>query len=292
VWPLVETKVRQTDVPGEWTAATQPIPSKPPGFDVQGLTENDLIDFTPALRAEALKAIEAFTFGPIYTPGTLVTPTNRGTVVLPGLGGGANWQSGAADSETGFVYVGSATNPGVIGLTRNTNPEQTGIDSDYTFGGGLPQIQGLRILKPPYGRITAYNMNRGEIAWQIPNGDTPENVKAVAAKLGITIPRTGKPSQTGIMVTRTLLFAAEGSGGDPILHAYDKATGADLAQIPLPGPGVSLPMTYMHDNRQFVVIGARGGAGAGAQLVAFALPQAAAGGRGGRGGRGRGGPPQ
>jgi quinoprotein glucose dehydrogenase len=191
------------------------------------------------------------------------------------------------------VYVGSATNPGVIGLTKNTDPATSGVDSDYTYGGNLPTIQGLRILKPPYGRITAYNMNRGEIAWQVPNGDTPENVKAIAAKLGITIPRTGKPSQTGIMVTRTLLFAGEGSGGDALLHAYDKATGADLAQIEVPGPIVNLPMTYLHQNRQYIIVGARGGANAGAQLVAFALPPAApAGGRGGRGRRGGRGAPQ
>ncbi len=184
-------------------------------------------------------------------------------------------------------------NPGVIGLTKNTDPATTGIDSDYTFGGGLPSIQGLRILKPPYGRITAYNMNKGEIAWQIPNGDTPQNFKDAAAKLGITIPKTGSPSQAGLLVTKTLLFAGEGSGGHPIFHAYDKATGADVWQTPMPGPQVSLPMTYMHNNRQFIILGVRGRAstaenpGFGAQLVAYALPPPPAeGGRGGRGGRG------
>jgi quinoprotein glucose dehydrogenase len=234
VWPLVETKVPQTDVPGEWTAATQPIPSKPPGFDVQGLVpERDLIDFTPELRAQALKELQRFKYGPIYTPGSLAVPGSHvGTVVLPGLGGGANWQSGAGDPETGFIYVGSATNPGVIGLTKNADPKTTGIDSDYTFGGALPSIQGLRMIKPPYGRITAYDMNRGEIAWQIPNGDTPQQFKDAAAKLGITIPKTGSPSQAGLLVTRTLLFAGEGSGGAAILHAYDKATGAEIWQTP------------------------------------------------------------
>jgi quinoprotein glucose dehydrogenase len=297
VWPLVETKVPQTDVPGEWTSPTQPIPSKPPGFDVQGLTENDLIDFTPQLRAEAKKAIEQFKYGPIYTPGSLAIPgKNVGTVVLPGLGGGANWQSGAADPETGFVYVGSATNPGVIGLTKNADPATSGIDSDYLYGGNLPSIQGFRIIKPPYGRITAYDMNKGEIAWQIPNGDTPEAVKNNAAKLGITIPRTGSPSQAGLLVTKTLLFAGEGSGGAPIFHAYDKATGADVWQTPMPGPQVSLPMSYLHNGRQYIIIGARGSAGAngnpgyGAQLIAYALPAPAAEGRGGRGGRGGGAP--
>jgi quinoprotein glucose dehydrogenase len=299
VWPLVETKVIQTDVAGEWTAPTQPIPSKPPGFDVQGLTENDLIDFTPELRAEAKKAIQQFKYGPIYTPGSLVVPgKNVGTVVLPGLGGGANWQSGGADPETGFVYVGSTTSPGVIGLTKNTDPATTRIDSDYTFGGNLPSIQGLRILKPPYGRITAYDMNKGEIVWQIPNGDTPQNVKNVAAKLGITIPKTGNPSQAAVLITKTLLFAGEGSAGYPMLHAYDKATGAEIWQTTMPGVQSSLPMSYLHNNRQFIVMGVRGSAaqggnpGFGAQLIAYALPLPPAeggGGRGGRGGGGRGG---
>jgi quinoprotein glucose dehydrogenase len=152
----------------------------------------------------------------------------------------------------------------------------------------------LRILKPPYGRITAYDMNKGEIAWQIPNGDTPQNVKDAASKLGITIPRTGNPSYAALLVTKTLLFAGEGSGGAPIFHAYDKATGAEIWQAPMPGVQGSLPMTYLHNNRQFVVIGVRGRAatadtpGYGAQLVAFALPPppGEGGGRGGRGGRG------
>ena len=112
---------------------------------------------------------------------------------MPGLGGGANWQSGAADPETGFVYVGSSTSPGVIGMNQNNDPDRDGVDSDYTIGGGLPSVQGLRIVKPPYGRITAYNMNKGEIAWQIPNGDTPADVKNNPALQGITHPEDRQP---------------------------------------------------------------------------------------------------
>jgi quinoprotein glucose dehydrogenase len=294
VWPLVERPVPQTDLPGEWTAKTQPFPSKPPAFDLQGLTHDDLIDFTPELRAEAIKAIEQFRIGPIYTPPSLVVDgKNRGTIVVPGLGGGANWQSGAADPETGFVYVGSTTSPSVVGMNRNTDPKTSGVDSDYLMAGGLPTVRGLRIFKPPYGRITAYDMNKGEIAWQIPNGDTPQNVKDNPALKGLPIPKTGSASQAGLLVTKTLLFAGEGSGGHAIFHAYDKATGAEIWQAPLPGVQVSLPMTYMHDNRQFIVLGVRGSQTAsppyGAQLVAFALPPPTPpGGRGGRGG-GRGG---
>jgi len=291
VFGWTEKPVPQTDVPKEWTSPTQPFPNKPPAFDVQGITIDDLIDFTPELRAEAIEAIKNYRIGPIYTPGSLVVPNgNRGTIVVPGLGGGANWPGGAADPETGFVYVGSTTSPGVIGLTPNTDPKASGVDADYTFGGTLPTVRGLRLLKPPYGRITAYDMNRGEIAWQIPNGDTPPSVKNNPALKGLTIPRTGSPSQAGLLVTRTLLFAGEGPGGQAVFHAYDKATGEEIWQTSLPGPQVSLPMTYLHNGRQFIVVGARGTATSGAQLVAFALPQPDAGaGRGGRGGAPAGG---
>jgi len=286
VFGWTERPVPQTDVPKEWTAKTQPFPNKPPGFDQQGVTHDDLIDFTPALRAEAIKALEQYKIGPIYTPGTVVVEgKNKGTIVAPGLGGGANWPGGAADPETGFVYVGSTTTPGVIGLTPNTDQKASGVDTDYTFGGGLPMIQGLRLMKPPYGRITAYNMNKGEIAWQIPNGDTPPAVKNNPALKGLTIPKTGSPSQAGLLVTKTLLFAGEGAGGLAFFHAYDKATGAEIWQTPIPGPQTSLPMTYMHQGRQYVVVGVRGPTGTGAQLMAFALPREEPAGRGGRGGR-------
>ena len=288
VWPIEERPVIQTNLPGEWTSPTQPFPTKPPAFDLQGVTENDLIDFTPELRAEAIKAIANYRLGPIFTPPSMVVEGgHRGTIGAPGLGGGANWQSGGADPETGFVYVGSTTSPGVFGMAKN-NPEVTKVDADYVLQGGLPTVQGLRILKPPYGRITAYDMNKGEIAWQIPNGDTPPNVKNNPALKGLNIPKTGSPSQAGLLVTKTMLFAGEGSGGLPVFHAYDKATGAEIWQAPLPGPQVSLPMTYMYQGRQYIVLGVRGSATSGAQLVAFALPRQDAGGRGGRGGRGGG----
>jgi len=292
VWPMDERPVPQSDAPGEKTAKTQPFPSKPPAFDVQGISHDDLIDFTPELRAEAIKAIANYRIGPLYTPPSLVTPTNRGTIVVPGFGGGANWHSGAADPETGFVYVPSVTNPAVIGLNKN-DPAQTKLDSDYTMGGGAPQLGGLRLIKPPYGRITAYNMNKGDIAWMIPNGDTPPAIKDHERLKGLNIPRTGSPSQAGLLVTKTLLLAGEGPAGQAVFHAYDKATGAEIWQTPLPGPQVSLPMTYAHNGRQFVVMGVRGTANFGAQLVAFAFPQQPpAGGRGGRGQRGGGAGPE
>ena len=293
VWPIEERPVPQSDVPGEKTSRTQPFPTKPPAFDVQGVSHDNLIDFTPEMRAEAIKAIAPFKYGPMYTPPSVIVPNgNRGTLIAPGFGGGANWQSGAADPETGFVYVGSVTNPAVIGLNKN-DPAQTKIDADYTMGGGGPQLGGLRLFKPPYGRITAYDMNKGDIAWMIPNGDTPPAIRNHERLKGLNIGKTGSPSQAGLLVTKTLLLAGEGSGGQAVFHAYDKATGEEIWQAPLPGPQVSLPMTYMHNGRQFVVMGVRGTASSGAQLVAFAIPQQQPAGRGGRGGgRGAGGGPQ
>jgi quinoprotein glucose dehydrogenase len=288
VWPIEDRPVPQSDVPGEKTAATQPFPTKPPAFDIQGVRHEDLIDFTPELRAEAIKAIANYRIGPLYTPPSVAVPNgNRGTLVAPGFGGGANWHSGAADPETGFVYVPSLTNPAVIGLAPN-DPKQSGLDSDYTMSGGGPQLGGLRLMKPPYGRITAYDMNKGDIAWMIPNGDTPPAIKNHERLKGLNIPKTGSPSQAGLLVTKTLLLAGEGSAGQPIFHAYDKATGEEIWQTPLPGVQTGLPMTYMHQGRQFVVTAVRGTGNSGAQFVALALPPAQpAGGRGGRGG-GRG----
>jgi quinoprotein glucose dehydrogenase len=212
---------------------------------------------------------------------------NKGLISVPGFSGGANWYAGAADPETGFLYVPSVTSPTVIGLSKN-DPTETKVDADYVNAGTVPTVQNLPLLKPPYGRITAYDMNRGEIAWQVPNGDTPQWVKEHQALQGIAIPKTGNASHAGLMATKTLLIAGEGPGGNAVLHAYDKATGADLAQLPLPGPQTAPPMTYMHQGRQFIVIAVRGNAAAGfgAQLVAFALPRnSEAAGRGGGSGR-------
>ena len=303
IWPIEERPVPQTDAKGEWTSPTQPFPTKPPAFDVQGITPDDLINFTPALRQQALQVLEGYKYGPIYTPPPMATTgpgASKGLIQVPGLGGGANWQSGASDPETGFVYVGSATNPGTVLLNQNANPTATpGVgnppaccDSDYTMGGTAPQLpNGLRLLKPPYGRITAYDMSKGTIAWQIPNGDTPPIIKANLAAAGLTnVPPTGSPSQAGLLVTRNFLFAGEGAGGQPVFHAYDKKTGQSVWEAPMPaGPQTGLPMTYMHQGRQYVVLAARGPQGGGAQLVAWAIaPPAPAGGgqRGGRGSRG------
>jgi quinoprotein glucose dehydrogenase len=242
---------------------------------VQGISTNDLIDFTPELRAKAIEAIKSFRTGPLYTPGSLgrAPEGTRGTIVVPGFGGGANWESGAADPETGFVYVGSTTGPSVIALTTPQPNTQT---ATYVSGDGLPlpRIDGLPLMKPPYGRITAYDMNKGEIAWQIPNGDTPPAIRNNPVLQGLDIPRTGSPSRAGLLVTKTLLFAGEGWGGQPVFRAYDKSSGQIVAEIPIPaGAQASLPMTYMHQGRQYIAFMAGNAATqTPAQLVSFALP--------------------
>jgi quinoprotein glucose dehydrogenase len=297
VWPIPETPVKQTDVPGEWTSPTQPIPSKPPAFGQQSLKESDLIDFTPALRQEAVAALKAsnLRYGDIFMPGSLANAPDgtRGTVMFFG---GTNWWGGRADPETGFVYISSSPSAYVIALRPNTpapnaapaNPALPPFD--YVTGGGaaFPTLQGLSILKPPYGRITAYDMNKGTIAWQIANGDTPANVKSNPKLQGLNIPKTGSPRLVGLMVTKTLLFA--GDGTTPLLHAYDKKTGEDIAQIQMPGMQTGVPMTYVHQGRQFILVPVAANAATGtiAQLVAYALPLPAATGAGGRGGRGGG----
>jgi quinoprotein glucose dehydrogenase len=276
VWPWEERTVPQSDVPGEQTSPTQPFPSRPPPFDQHGITPEDLIDFTPALWSQALQAVEQFRLGPIYTPPSLGNADDgtRGTIVVPGFGGGANWEGGAADPETGFVYVGSATSPTAAALSP---PAEGTTNAAYNMGGGapLPRIEGLPLLKPPYGRITAYNMNTGEIAWVIPNGETPEDVLNNPALEGVEIEPTGIASRAGLLVTRTLLFAGEGSGGRPIFRAYDKATGEEIWRTDIPvGPQQSLPMTYMHEGRQYIVFtSGNGGDGVPARLLAWALPE-------------------
>jgi quinoprotein glucose dehydrogenase len=269
VWPIEERPVPKSDVPGEWTSPTQPFPTKPPAFDRQGLTPDDLVDFTPAIKQQALQTIESYRIGPIFTPPALQQAPDgtKGLIAVPGFTGGANWESGAADPETGYVYVGSQTLPTLVALARM---EQ--YTSDFVgAGGAVPQIEGFPLVKPPYGRITAYDMNRGDIAWQIVNGDTPPRIKNLAAEKGITLPRTGSSSRAGLLVTRTLLFGGEGWGGLPMFRAFDKQTGEIIWETQIPGVQTGLPMTYMHGGKQYIVFSAGDGQTP-AHLVAFTLP--------------------
>jgi quinoprotein glucose dehydrogenase len=183
------------------------------------------------------------------------------------------------------VYVGSVTRPFVAGVVKTDPPDPNKAAYTAGRGGQVPNVEDLPLLKPPYGRITAYDMNKGEIAWQVPNGGTPPAIKAALDKLGLTnVPPTGYPAQASFVVTKTLLLGGEGAAGRPILHAYDKATGENIAEIAMPGSQSAVPMSYMYQGRQFVLVSV-GGRPAG-QLVALSLPVSAAAtaGRGGRGG--------
>ena len=269
LWPLEERPVTESDVPGEWTSPTQRFPTRPAAFDRQGFSEDDLIDFTPEIRAAALESLHDLRIGPLYTPPSLLEADDgtRGTLILPHYGGGANWEGGAADPETGLLYVGSQTNPAVFAL----RPDPDFTDIRYVFASGpVPDPMGLPIVKPPWGRITAIDMNTGEHVWMVANGDTPDDVASNPALSGIEIPRTGKFSRAMLLVTKTLLIAGEGYGGDPVLRAHNKATGEILAEIELPGAVSGRPMTYMVDGRQYIVLTV--GRTGPAELVALALP--------------------
>ena len=293
VWPIEERPVPQSNVPGEQTAPTQPFPTRPAPFDRQGVSGDDLLDFTAELNAEARRIASEYRMGPLYTPPILAGDGGlRALLMLPHMTGGANWQGGAVDPETGILYVASVTNPTVAGLAND--PGRSTMD--YVQGRGnrrrgraaLEQPQGcgeigplgLPLIKPPWGRITAIDLNTGDHLWMVPNGDTPDCVKDHPALSGVEIPRTGKPERSGILATRTLLFAGEGAGvfatptwaGGPMFYAYDKQTGAVVWEFELPKNQSGIPMTYMVDGRQYIAmaISARGEP---AELVALALPR-------------------
>jgi quinoprotein glucose dehydrogenase len=270
IWPIVERSVPASDVPGERASPTQPFPTRPPPFDLQGLSVDDVVDFTPALRAEALEILERYRYGPIYTPPSVLEPdgSNLGTIMIPGALGAAAWEGGAVDPETGVLYVGSATTVTAAALA----PDSAASDMRYVQSqqAETPTVRGLPIVKPPYGRITAIDLKTGAHLWMIPNGDTPEGVRDHPALAGVDVPRTGKATRAGTLVTRTLLFAGEGWGGDPVLRAIDKATGEVLREIDLPGTQNGHPITYEVEGRQFIVLSV-GGRGMAPELVALAL---------------------
>jgi quinoprotein glucose dehydrogenase len=281
VWPIKERKVPQTDVPGEKTSPTQPYPTLPEPFEPQGLRVEDLIDFTPQIKAKALEIVSHYRYGPLYMPPSLVEGDKHlGTLIRPNLSGGANWQGAAVDPETGLLYVGSLSTVGPIGL--RPDPKISNMRYIGAYGEGFPQGSlggpfGLPLVKPPWGRITAINLNTGKHVWMVPNTDAPDWARNNPALKGVDLPRTGSFDQSGLLVTKTLLFAGEGSGlwraggGGTKLRAHDKATGAILHEFTLPANQSGVPMTYSVDGRQYLVVavGARGVPG---ELVALTLP--------------------
>ena len=269
VWPIEERPVPASNVPGEWTAPTQPFPTWPLAFDRQGVSEDDLIDFTPELRAEALAAIEPYTLGSMFTPPTVVVEDgHQGILNLPSATGGGNWEGGSYDPESGLLYVASYTNLYVFGLRPNPDVPEV----PYVFGGGVPpSIEGIPLVKPPWGRITAIDMNSGEHVWMAANGATPDNIANHPRLAGIDIPPTGRATRAMTLATSTLLFATDGWDGTPVLRALDKATGETIAEIELPGMSGGLPMSYETGGRQFIALPVAGENGG--ELIALALPQ-------------------
>ena len=287
VWPIEERPVEKGDVPGEWYSPTQPFVTKPPAYERQGVTVDDLIDFTPELRAEAIKIASMYKMGPIFTPPVVSKWEGpRGTLMIPEVTGGANWQGGSFDPETKRFYI--FTNVAITSLSlaqpeNNAsdmlyvrgiarNPDPTAKPAGPGGGGGL-NVRGLPLIKPPYATITAIDMNKGEQLWRIAHGETPDNVKNNPALKGIEIPRTGRPGRIGVLTTKTLLIAGEGGfatypeGRGAYLRAYDKATGADIGKIFMPAPQTGSPMTYMLNGTQYLAVAVSGPGYAGELLV-------------------------
>jgi quinoprotein glucose dehydrogenase len=312
IFPIEERPVPQSDVPGEKTSPTQPFPTRPPAYDHQGVTLDNLIDFTPELRAEALKIAARYKTGPIFTP----PPVSKTEGPIAGFrsSGGTNWPGGSFDPETHIAYIPSYTSMPILGLLPPPNKEfsdlpyvsgnvltgvryisgpgeNVGADAPPRTGPGGPTAttndgavnanaspQGLPLLKPPYGRITAINLDRGEIVWQVAHGETPDSVRNNPALKGVNVPRTGQSGAVGALVTKTLVIV-----GDPLattlpnrprgamLRAYDKATGREVGAVYMPAQQSGTPMTYELNGKQYIVVAISGGNYSG-EYLAFALP--------------------
>jgi glucose dehydrogenase len=280
VWPIEERPVPQSTVPGERTSPTQPIPARPAAWEIQGISETDLVDFSPAIRQRAVDAVKDFALGPLFMPAVeRGNPAGkRAAIMCPSTTGGTNVTGGAAmDPETGILYVASVKQCSALlvvpGRERdNGQPGRKGKTvSDWIKSNvGVPTVDGLPIVKPPYGRITAIDMNTGETLWWIPNGTTPSRIVTHALLRDVTVPNTGVSSHANVLVTKTLLLYGEGRAGAAMFHAVDKRTGKEIGSIQLPAPTNSVPMTYQHQGRQFIVV-AVGGAGVPAALVALSV---------------------
>jgi quinoprotein glucose dehydrogenase len=309
VWPFEEKRVEVGTVPGEWYSPTQPIPSKPPAYSRNGVSVEDLVDFTPEINERAKAIASKYHLGPVYTPpsqskmdGTL------GTMTVGTASGGTNWPGGSYDPETHMAYACNAcAEP--IGMVRAPKEisdmnyiagtageevkilrgpgENAGADSPMppkkrAGSGYVPlNVDGLPLLKPPYGTISAINLDKGEIVWQIAHGETPDVVRNYPALKGMNIPRTGQETYNiGTLVTKTLVIAGDGqittTAEHPrgaMLRAYDKKTGKEVGAVYMPAPQSGSPMTYMVNGKQYIVVAVSGGAYSG-EYIAYSLPSA------------------
>jgi quinoprotein glucose dehydrogenase len=286
VWPIEERAVEKGTVPREWYSPTQPFPTRPPSVERQGFLPEYVLDFTPELKAEGLALIDKYKIGPIYTP-----PIVRGEGGKHGLlfiPNGPNWPGGSFDPETGMLYIYSHTLVRVLSMVNDPKRSDMNYISDggaSEGGGGDLSVRGLPLIKPPYGRISAIDLNKGEIAWQIAHGETPDNIKNHPALKGLDIPRTGRPGGAGgssggigTLVTRTLVISGEGGtvrmpdgSRGAMLRAYDKKTGAEVGAVAMPGAQTGSPMTYMLGGKQYIVVASSSSIRPG-ELVAYRLP--------------------
>jgi quinoprotein glucose dehydrogenase len=314
IWPIPEQPVEKGSVPGEWYSPTQPIPSKPRAYSRNGVFLEDLIDFTPALHDAALTLVAKYKLGPVYTPPVVSKVGGPlATLTLGTASGGTNWPGASYDPETHTVYayacnacvtpIGLVPSPkeisdmnyiaGTAGqeVVFRTGPgENAGADSPLPArsaaprtggGGGGLNIQGLPLMKPPYATISAINLDKGEIVWQIAHGETPDAIRNNPALKGLIIPRTGQSGYNiGTLITKTLVIAGEGqittTADHPrgaMLRAYDKATGKEVGAVYMPAPQSGSPMTYMLNGKQYIIVAVSGGAYSG-EYLAFRLPEA------------------
>lgn len=311
IWPMPEKPVEVGNVPGEWYSPTQPIPTKPPAYSRNGVSIDDLIDFTPALREKAKQDVAKYHLGSVFTPPTVSKQEGPlGTLTMGTASGGTNWPGGSYDPETHVAYLyacNSCIEPiGLVPAPKEVSDmnyvagvagrqveilhgpgENAGADSPKPpkrrAGGGFTRLEedDLPIVKPPYGTITAINLDKGEFVWQIAHGETPDVVRNSELLKGMNIPRTGQTTYNiGTLVTKTLVIAGEGqvttTADHPrgaMLRAYDKATGKEVGAVYMPAPQTGSPMTYMVHGKQYVVVAVSGGPYSG-EYIAYTLPSA------------------
>ena len=323
VWPIEERPVPKGDVPGEWYAATQPFPTKPPAYGRQAVTVDDLIDFTPEMRAQAVKNFQLYKTGPMFVPPVVsVAGGPLAALTIGTLNGGTNWPGAGYDPETHVVFA-PASNASLAPIGLIEPPKEFGSDLRYVMGtagqpfleregpgfgsaadapqrrptpiplAGAPAaagrgaaaapanplaVQGLPLVKPPYGLLSAISLDRGEMVWQVPHGETPDAVRNHPALKGMNIPRTGQNGPVGLVVTKSLVIM-----GDPqvtttpehprgaMLRAYDKATGKEVGAVLMPAPQSGSPMTYAVNGRQYIIVAVSGGNYSG-EYIAFSVP--------------------
>ncbi|MFP6584354.1 MAG: pyrroloquinoline quinone-dependent dehydrogenase [Candidatus Hydrogenedentota bacterium] len=266
IWPIEETPVdTNTDMPGERLSPTQPIPTKPAPFEYQGASEDDLIDFTPEIKEAALKELAQYKIGPLFTP-----PGKKGTIMRPGLGGGANWTGAAVDPETGMLYIPSRSGHSVVHFY--TPGDDLGGNLKYTHGArggrGAGPFQ-LPLFKPPYSRMTAIDMNTGDHAWMVPTG-AGNHVRDHEKLKDLNLPPVGGDARTGPLLTKTLLIYGESPrDGSHALVALDKTNGYILGRVSIPGRPIGTPMTYQLDEKQYIAVTVSASP---PELVTLALP--------------------